>query len=90
MDTQRHPDGDFNPRSPRGERRASCLPSRHADNISIHAPRGGSDKTYILIGTMEAYISIHAPRGGSDTLMDAIREIMREISIHAPRGGSDN
>ena len=34
---------DFNPRSPRGERRAGPLPRGDAAIISIHAPREGSD-----------------------------------------------
>ena len=58
-----------------------------AFEISIHAPRGGSDqsapyKDYRLL------ISIHAPRGGSDRHRD-YRADPSCISIHAPRGGSD-
>ena len=55
--------------------------------ISIHAPRGGSDR---CLGCHIDYsrISIHAPRGGSD---DNGGNILLDsgISIHAPRGGSD-
>ncbi len=58
-----------------------------ADDISIHAPREGSDiahptKTPIM------NISIHAPREGSDVAQQSIRH-EQTISIHAPREGSD-
>ena len=56
-------------------------------DISIHAPRGGSDagKSELEDG---APISIHAPRGGSDIVNSKTQAVMG-ISIHAPRGGSD-
>ena len=56
--------------------------------ISIHAPRGGSDKDTVKWVSMIC-ISIHAPRGGSD-LKSKKLYIVANISIHAPRGGSDN
>ena len=58
------------------------------NHISIHAPRGGSDKA-IKRGVAGMQISIHAPRGGSDFYPGAGRAGARMISIHAPRGGSD-
>ena len=36
------------------------------DGISIHAPRGGSDRDYRRFAKIYM-ISIHAPRGGSDS-----------------------
>ena len=36
-------------------------------DISIHAPRGGSDALDFALALL-ATISIHAPRGGSDEL----------------------
>ena len=55
--------------------------------ISIHAPREGSDGATGR-GAGQLPISIHAPREGSDELRpDAIRYAY--ISIHAPREGSD-
>ena len=36
-------DGDFNPRSPHGERRPPSMWTQMATSISIHAPRTGSD-----------------------------------------------
>ena len=56
-------------------------------NISIHAPREGSDVIDPLCDQIQE-ISIHAPREGSDDQpigMD--RQV--GISIHAPREGSD-
>ena len=63
---------------------AVCL---HPD-ISIHAPREGSD--YAAFGTLGVIpISIHAPREGSDMLLYRAISALRAISIHAPREGSD-
>ena len=126
--------GDFNPRSPHGERQQgfkfrgiddvifqstlpargatgttstkhtarifqSTLPARGATeaqrpccaraDISIHAPRTGSDSLDAHNQRAMTFISIHAPRTGSDKCrsMSPINEDM--ISIHAPRTGSD-
>ena len=58
--------GHFYPRSPRGERPVWALDVPQAVQISIHAPREGSDRNaaYKLDG--HTMISIHAPREGSD------------------------
>ena len=57
-------------------------------NISIHAPRTGSDLTR---RSYKGYtsISIHAPRTGSDNRVSALTSDCHPISIHAPRTGSD-
>ena len=57
-------------------------------NISIHAPRGGSDYRDATPDEIAEFISIHAPRGGSDNHQKKQGQNSR-ISIHAPRGGSD-
>ena len=57
-------------------------------NVSIHAPRGGSDSRGSEIIVRPMIVSIHAPRGGSDVEMLAIAA-KKKVSIHAPRGGSD-
>ena len=57
---------DFNPRSPWGERLGWFTELSPADEISIHAPRGGSDLSPHPDNIQGIYISIHAPRGGSD------------------------
>ena len=56
--------------------------------ISIHAPRAGSDATQHAIGVVAWFISIHAPRAGSDHTTNPTVRLVR-ISIHAPRAGSD-
>ena len=56
-------------------------------NISIHAPRVGSD-TGKITNTNRINISIHAPRVGSDTTLYTLI-YYKAISIHAPRVGSD-
>ena len=55
--------------------------------ISIHAPRTGSDVHYMGVAETEG-ISIHAPRTGSDA-GDIVEWGGADISIHAPRTGSD-
>ena len=56
-------------------------------DISIHAPREGSDPGQRETGE-EVPISIHAPREGSDNVRQ-LHQKDRAISIHAPREGSD-
>ena len=56
-------------------------------DISIHAPRAGSDYDK-SIGNFESAISIHAPRAGSDFVKFGTYAVL-VISIHAPRAGSD-
>ena len=71
-------------------RGATVLVFQAADKgqISIHAPREGSDRRHRLQGD-GSFISIHAPREGSDGLCDEMGGYMWDISIHAPREGSD-
>ena len=56
---------NFNPRSPCGERLAHTERDASGNEISIHAPRAGSD-CRICLGVQLHCISIHAPRAGSD------------------------
>ena len=58
-------------------------------NISIHAPRGGSD--LISGGSIHAVMLFQStlPVGGA-TAGHLQREVEKNISIHAPRGGSDD
>ena len=60
----------------------------HKLDISIHAPREGSDGYNGAVFEVND-ISIHAPREGSDDRCDGRRNPLRSISIHAPREGSD-
>ena len=57
-------------------------------DISIHAPRGGSDGAAIA-DAQQRCISIHAPRGGSNCFRCQAYFLLH-ISIHAPRGGSNH
>ena len=83
-----HASTHFNPRSPHGERRGAEVCPAPAADISIHAPRTGSDQSRQPPPEPPA-ISIHAPRTGSDTKTGARPEGGHHISIHAPRTGSD-
>ena len=69
----------------------SCIELFDAREISIHAPRTGSDDAHRLhrLHRLLDGISIHAPRTGSDQPSCRPRRSWHSISIHAPRTGSD-
>ena len=79
----------FNPRSPHGERPTWGAKKYASEDISIHAPRTGSDLGSKLL-QVQINISIHAPRTGSDTDGSFVEAVTLGISIHAPRTGSDD
>ena len=64
------------------------LPKSPKEDISIHAPREGSDFQVRGDFVDGLGISIHAPREGSDLFAPSPGRYL-EISIHAPREGSD-
>ena len=99
---------DFNPRSPRGERRTFLLMARGSHHFNPRSPRG--ERLYRLASGNLYRISIHAPRVGSDSTFIDISgfckfqstlpawgatnaaiyfDLNAAISIHAPRVGSD-
>ena len=55
--------------------------------ISIHAPRGGSDLLSV-IGQPFLVISIHAPRGGSDDWKPVRQEVTQKFQSTLPVGGA--
>ena len=57
-------------------------------DISIHAPRGGSDPKHLIIGFFPWYFNPRSP-WGERLVKLALFCAMTKISIHAPRGGSD-
>ena len=77
----------FNPRSPWGERLQQHPGLRVLQDISIHAPRGGSDRQY---GDHSRHgdISIHAPRGGSDANLVFSAKLIAEFQSTLPVGGA--
>ena len=80
---------NFNPRSPRGERRLTASNDRHRAYISIHAPREGSDRlTCWIIIRWWTNFNPRSPRG--ERLHQKHGRVRsHSISIHAPREGSD-
>ena len=79
----------FNPRSPCGERPALGCAGASVHDISIHAPRVGSDAT---MGGNAARAGRHFnPRSPcGERLIKLYQRLGRwKISIHAPRVGSD-
>ena len=77
----------FNPRSPWGERLQQFTDCRINCDISIHAPRGGSD-VVALISFQIVPISIHAPRGGSDDLVSTRLRRHHRFQSTLPVGGA--
>ena len=79
--------GNFNPRSPHGERRRQLRRSGADADFNPRSPHGERhDAARCADGRV--CISIHAPRTGSDLIADFLI-LLKKISIHAPRTGSD-
>ena len=76
---------NFNPRSPRGERRLFPIACKDARDISIHAPRVGSDLVRNQALNLDG-ISIHAPRVGSDGGNPRRQEGGHDFNPRSPRG----
>ena len=77
--------GDFNPRSPDGERRAARARFVPEAGISIHAPRMGSDPPADMAYITQS-ISIHAPRMGSDRHSQRTTIIDNDFNPRSPDG----
>ena len=58
-----HGNGDFNPRSPYGERRLSPMVTKHSAKISIHAPLTGSDQLGWLKFVHSKHFNPRSPYG---------------------------
>ena len=61
--------------------------TRTATEISIHAPRGGSDAK-LHLAQVKIHISIHAPRGGSDRPSDELLAQTGLFQSTLPVGGA--
>ena len=82
--------GDFNPRSPRGERPLPVRRRKSSGMISIHAPRGGSDPMFCAYIGYSVPISIHAPRGGSDGTKQNTKQKRFDFNPRSPWGERPN
>ena len=80
--------GDFNPRSPHGERRCKFIKSESITYISIHAPRTGSDVSFISLNKTNFHFNPRSPHGERHDIVK-VPHCSLYISIHAPRTGSD-
>ena len=78
----------FNPRSPHGERQISEGNECPAHEISIHAPRTGSDHFVCRPFCRHVVFQSTLPARGA-TIPDITTVLAKVISIHAPRTGSD-
>ena len=87
---QRGTDGHFNPRSPCGERHFNDVYSVLLDDISIHAPRVGSDLTNGVSAMSTPLFQSTLPVWGATSLAADTIPAIAVISIHAPRVGSDD
>ena len=77
--------GNFNPRSPCGERLGKINQALIAKLISIHAPRVGSDALASLVSEL-VVISIHAPRVGSDPRLQLFDLLQEHFNPRSPCG----
>ena len=80
---------NFNPRSPHGERRYTNLCPQQQGQISIHAPRTGSDEWLAAaLDGQKIFQSTLPARGATEGHGQGASLLC--ISIHAPRTGSDD
>ena len=79
---------DFNPRSPDGERQSGLLVLGLAVDISIHAPRMGSDQVRLVSRQSLKDFNPRSPDGERPNQL-LTNPSSQGISIHAPRMGSD-
>ena len=77
---------NFNPRFPRGKRQHAYIGIWNWNNISIHASRGGSDFTRVVLDVSLTNISIHASRGGSDFKVGQNTGDIMNFNPRFPRG----
>ena len=75
----------FNPRSPCGERPLANVVYGKAPDISIHAPRVGSD-AMTAERAEKLRISIHAPRVGSDSAKTGRMSLIMYFNPRSPCG----
>ena len=80
--------GYFNPRSPHGERLSVIWEEIEEANISIHAPRTGSDVHVCEVVHNAAHISIHAPRTGSDGFFRVALRLFLQFQSTLPARGA--
>ena len=81
------PSANFNPRSPCGERLPVSRLPHLPQEISIHAPRVGSDCQPLFISFL-LLISIHAPRVGSDMVQMALEFFLSLFQSTLPVWGA--
>ena len=79
---------NFNPRSPHGERPDGLDRVDNRLDISIHAPRTGSDRPMAVQSESGYRFQSTLPARGA-TMILYLPAVGRTISIHAPRTGSD-
>ena len=80
---------DFNPRSPDGERQEPYRYVTGTTQISIHAPRMGSDLSDDLQPLVVDEFQSTLPGWGATSTPQTQHAEQQKISIHAPRMGSD-
>ena len=80
---------NFNPRFPRGKRREDFGMKPSDFHISIHASRGGSDRSIYTAPCRDSHFNPRFPRG-KRRRTDSKILTLKSISIHASRGGSDS
>ena len=77
---------DFNPRSPRGERRADTIAALQKMWISIHAPREGSDRRQPGHHRQADYFNPRSPRGERPGRAATSSPTPGDFNPRSPRG----
>ena len=77
---------NFNPRSPRGERRRPASRPRRSGRISIHAPRVGSDATFLLMRAFAMIFQSTLPAWGATAAASFVTAWTPDFNPRSPRG----
>ena len=78
----------FNPRSPRGERLSDVYGTGTRVFISIHAPRGGSDRKVVRMIMAAFKFQSTLPAGGATAADTPQAASKRHFNPRSPRGGA--
>ena len=79
---------DFNPRSPRGERRGVDVGVGLRIQISIHAPRGGSDLSKSSSSLQSVVFQSTLPAGGATSHSPYLADLLGLFQSTLPAGGA--
>ena len=79
---------NFNPRSPHGERQGVMVVVKELQDISIHAPRTGSDRTVCWTSTARALFQSTLPARGATRGLPLMKHLPLQFQSTLPARGA--